>query len=733
MRLSSNIPLLVATLAVGENESWDMLGDPSDTAVERFLKWVDEIEKKKLALNASLLRRLNLDLISELLENDNSEDLFVWLKSMPFVQKRSEGWSYHNVVREQMLRYKNRESLSEFSEIHKAFASYYKDLIREGDSSQGDICFTESGLKHSPEFIYHNLSGDPDREVENSIQYFVSVLKQNENSAMRVAEAILQVGNEQDKQKIIKIGQVLCDGLGATKSGSEFDEVPRIRMLKKLIQANPKDGWLYADRAHTFHISKQYKKSLADYRKAISLGYNNHWILERVGEVLSNLGEFREAIESLLAAEKKDQECASCFLIKAETYNLMGEYSEALSAIDAAIFRAPQHHRLHRKKGEILFNQEKYIESLDCLGEAVDLSPSCFVCLFRKARFNHELGNLSTALSDYDKLLEIRPDESSILIDKGSIYQEMGQFSRALEAFNLAVETEKINFKNRDKRVHSESRKDLKWEFPEDIFIKRKKHISNTRVRRRSVKTLREFGFFMGSEHSRFIISYEEDPMVRREFFPALVKWKGALKAKPFLFKAFLCQKMGRLDAALDNVNRAISISGMDFHCSCRGRILLQRKDFSGAFEDFKKSLLFVIAEVYGTEAAPSEEDDVIRHLPEDFDMYQMVYEIMVAEIKLVGFSSARENATIVMKRLVRAIYSEDSPFVLYYISGLYALASMENYAVRTLRKAIEGEPFLYTIACNDVAWEDFWGSPSFKVLRPLHEHGRGYSKGFGV
>lgn len=65
--LSGRLPVLVATLAEAAKHASGTLTDPCATAVERFLKWIDEPISRDLALHAALPRRLNQDVIQCLL------------------------------------------------------------------------------------------------------------------------------------------------------------------------------------------------------------------------------------------------------------------------------------------------------------------------------------------------------------------------------------------------------------------------------------------------------------------------------------------------------------------------------------------------------------------------------------------------------------------------------------------------------------------------------------------
>ena len=68
LRLSGRLPLLVATLATQSPSDAEHIEDPADTAVERFLKWVDDQVQRRAALHGALPRRLNQDILACLVD-----------------------------------------------------------------------------------------------------------------------------------------------------------------------------------------------------------------------------------------------------------------------------------------------------------------------------------------------------------------------------------------------------------------------------------------------------------------------------------------------------------------------------------------------------------------------------------------------------------------------------------------------------------------------------------------
>jgi hypothetical protein len=94
------------------------------------LQWVDDPKRRQVALDAALPRTLNRDIIAVLHGEESADELFNWLKQMPFVEDRSNGWVYHDIARTQMLRHKRLVSPQSWADLHGKLATYYDTLLK---------------------------------------------------------------------------------------------------------------------------------------------------------------------------------------------------------------------------------------------------------------------------------------------------------------------------------------------------------------------------------------------------------------------------------------------------------------------------------------------------------------------------------------------------------------------------------------------------------------------------
>lgn len=171
LHLSGSFPLLLATLASESPSNPDQVGDPSGTAIERFLKWEDDPKYRQLLLDAALPRYLNRDVIAVILGNKKVDSFFAWLKQKPFLEQRGKGWVYHELVRSQMLRYTCHESPQNWFTLQGKLADYYEQLYNNPNFNN-EVEQKRSSLNSLLELCYHRICQSPQRELIRSIAKF---------------------------------------------------------------------------------------------------------------------------------------------------------------------------------------------------------------------------------------------------------------------------------------------------------------------------------------------------------------------------------------------------------------------------------------------------------------------------------------------------------------------------------------------------------------------------------
>jgi hypothetical protein len=162
LRLSGRLPVLVHTLAQTRPASAGTIGDPSGTAVERFLKWETDPSRRAAALACSLPLQFDEDVYRAVAPPEAAEQ-YPWVRRLAFVTDQAGQCRYHDVVRTPMLRLQRTQSPARWRAAHKSLAETFRawrEKREEGVPAEdrwGDTVWRE----HRSNETYHRLCAEP--------------------------------------------------------------------------------------------------------------------------------------------------------------------------------------------------------------------------------------------------------------------------------------------------------------------------------------------------------------------------------------------------------------------------------------------------------------------------------------------------------------------------------------------------------------------------------------------
>lgn len=187
----SRLPVYLAMLTTQPGIADQDLSAPTTSVVERFLKWIpqEELDKRRAAIYSAFPRYFNKDLMLFMIGKDDAstwsgEELFNWLQTLPFISQKKKGWSYHKLVRDQILQYKYRESIQEYKELHERALAYYRQ------NAEAEALAEE---------LYHTLCTDSEKGIQFGLAGLFRVRIQGESVEdwiMQVEDVVQQVEKE---------------------------------------------------------------------------------------------------------------------------------------------------------------------------------------------------------------------------------------------------------------------------------------------------------------------------------------------------------------------------------------------------------------------------------------------------------------------------------------------------------------------------------------------------------
>ena len=301
LSLSGRLPLLLTTLAAESPDDPAKVGDATGTAVERFLKWIDDPARRALALNGALPRRLNRDIV-ELPGGDAAG--FDWLITNPFVVRLpgDGGWAYHPVVRDQMLRYKRVESPADWTALHERLAERYR-ATRDGLNPEWEKGATSPDWRAAAlEELYHRLCARPQQELAATLNEFAVALNTRWSLAVEWATTMGAAGHDANHAPLLDWGQSLRRGLAAYDEGQYGIAAEMFSRLagSNLLPSNQSIVWAF--RGETYRQLERYKEALADFNRAVVIEPKDDWYLYQRGITRRRLDPADSWLDDLDAA-----------------------------------------------------------------------------------------------------------------------------------------------------------------------------------------------------------------------------------------------------------------------------------------------------------------------------------------------------------------------------------------------------------------------------------------------
>ncbi|BBC34075.1 hypothetical protein SGFS_053690 [Streptomyces graminofaciens] len=476
LRLTGGLPVLVSTLAEARPADPDDVGDPSATAVDRFLKWERDPVRQDVALACALPRRLDAEVFRAAVAcaEDEADELFAWLRGLPFVSDRGDRVLYHDVVRTPMVRLQRLRSPRRWAErqrrLAEAFGAWRGEA--EGESATaarrgatgadtdartapdaGAAAYAVTGARTAPDAgtsadagthtrtgpelppdprelwaedrwrelrlaeSYHALCADGRAALPEVLRDFVDACDLGDATALRWARALADAGRDGGAEPVARWGHDLLAAL------AEGGVVPALGLL--LNRAGFDDtaqALARVVRGNTLRGAGAYEGALGEYDRALALD-------TAPGESPSTRDRTGLTRHTLVRAHRG----------RALTRADLGDYETAVADLDRALELAPAHARNLATRGEYHRILRDHDRALDDLDKAIRLDPAREFAWASRGATRLALGDAVGALTDLDHALELQRDYGWALVRRARAQRALGQPARQLADLHHAV------------------------------------------------------------------------------------------------------------------------------------------------------------------------------------------------------------------------------------------------------------------------------------------------------
>lgn len=451
LRLTAGLPVLVSTLAESRPADPADVGDPSATAVDRFLKWEADPVRRSVALACALPRRLDADVFRAVVDrpDDELDVLYAWLRNLPFVGERGGRVSYHDVVRAPMLRLQRHEAPRSWVARQQALASVFGQWRTEAEAGRGseerwaDDGWRELRLAE----LYHLLCAGETSALSSALGDLVDACEEGESVAARWVRVLVEAGRDAETRAVADWGRQLAEALGAGGTAAALELLLRRTGFGGYVETvfngpalnGPVNG---SDHSAVFTWRSTPDEPPQGLPQPVLTPAPSQPRTPPAGSGASQ--RRRDAREDRLAGHSwsvtlDPAVAARAYRTRALAHDLAGDQLAAVADLDRALELTPDDPRSLALRGEYHRVLERHDEAIRDLDRALDLNPADAFAAASRGATRLSRHQLAEALADLDRAVESKPDYSWALVRRARVHRALGDPVRQLSDLDRAV------------------------------------------------------------------------------------------------------------------------------------------------------------------------------------------------------------------------------------------------------------------------------------------------------
>ncbi|MER5381085.1 tetratricopeptide repeat protein [Streptomyces sp. NPDC002688] len=441
LRLTGGLPLLVSTLAEQRPADPGDVGDPSATAVERFLKWEADPVRRAVALACALPRSLDLDVFRAAVEcpDEDADALFGWLRGLPFVDGRGDRLRYHGLVREPMLRLQRRHSPRGWTERHEGLAEVFGHWCDEAGT---DLIDPDELWKHEPwrrlrlEESYHRLCARPRAALGDVLSNVVEACRADQVAGRNWARMIEEAGDAAGDPVLRDLGRGLTAALADDEDGvaAAMD-----LLLARSALHGPGRALAHGVRARELRNSGEYERALAEYDRAVEIDPDEARVHYGRGFTHQLRGDFTAALAAFDRADELRPDTGWIIAERAETHRLAGRFEDAVADFDRAVALDPTDADSLASRAVCRHALDQFEAAGADFDRALGMDENHLWTLVRRARLHRDTDEWDKAFTDLDRAARLDPDSAWIASERGDAFRLAGRFEEAVAELGRAV------------------------------------------------------------------------------------------------------------------------------------------------------------------------------------------------------------------------------------------------------------------------------------------------------
>ena len=137
-----------------------------------------------------------------------------------------------------------------------------------------------------------------------------------------------------------------------------------------------------------------------------------------------------------------DKENPWLYQIRAEAWNQMGEYGNALNDMNEAIRLAPESEALHLSRGAVYDQKGEFDSAIADYTEAARLNPKSVAAYHCRGLAHDAKGENAKAIEDYTEAIRLDNRNAPALTSRGIVYSRTGEYDKAIKDYTEALKAD---------------------------------------------------------------------------------------------------------------------------------------------------------------------------------------------------------------------------------------------------------------------------------------------------
>lgn len=196
--------------------------------------------------------------------------------------------------------------------------------------------------------------------------------------------------------------------------------------------------------AAVYFEQKEYKKCIEQCEKAVEVGRENRADFKLIAKAFSRIGNAHRNLGDLYSAKTAYEKSMSEFRTP-EIKALLSEVEKKIKEEERKAYIDPVKAEEEKEKGNELFKNGDYATAMKHYTEAIKRNPDDPKYYSNRAACYTKLAAFDLGLKDCEKCVELDPKFIKGWIRKGKILQGMQQQSKAISAYQKALELDSTN------------------------------------------------------------------------------------------------------------------------------------------------------------------------------------------------------------------------------------------------------------------------------------------------